>query len=358
MQKTVLDISYANPIVDFVKVKASGISDVIIRTGYLNKTDTHFDAHMQNAIKNKFNIGVYTYIMSKTVAEAKIEAEQTLARLEKYKGFVNYPVFCDMEDERYHNGKFGKVFDKRLCTDIIKTFCNVIRKGGYYSALYINPAWLEQYTYKNELVGKYDIWLAAWTGSDSKPTRYNYNQTMWQWGVSDVDGINGAVDTNMVYVDYPSVIRKNGLNYLKPFKNEIDVNYIMQSFGTAAIRKEPKKSGILISRVAKEKYYPIDKMVISDNKERWLRHAGTKLYSMYIDGAYLFKKVGTYTVKTTTETLNIRNEPSISGRRIITLSKNTKIYVFNDYSIKADNYTWVKVLINNDIGYVASEFLK
>ena len=194
MQKTVLDISYANPAVDFAKVKATGISDVIIRTGYLGKTDTYFEKHIQGAIKNKFNIGVYTYIMSKTVDDARIEAEQTIQRLAKYKGYVNYPVFCDMEDERYHNGSFGKVFDRRLCTDIIKTFCDTIRKGGYYPALYINPAWLENYVYKSELIGKYDIWLAAWTGSSSKPTRFNYNQTMWQWGTSIVNGIMGDVD--------------------------------------------------------------------------------------------------------------------------------------------------------------------
>ena len=360
MQKTVLDISYANPSVDFARVKATGISDVIIRTGYLGKTDTYFEKHIQGAIKNKFNIGVYTYIMSKTVDDARIEAEQTIQRLAKYKGYVNYPVFCDMEDERYHNGGFGKVFDKRLCTDIIKTFCDTIRKGGYYPALYINPAWLENYVYKSELVGKYDIWLAAWTGSPSKPTRFNYNQTMWQWGTSIVNGIMGNVDTNLVYVDYPAVVKKSGLNFLPQSVTPkiTPINNVMKSLGTAAIRTAPSKSGGIKGRVAKGGYYAFDEMITLPNGEVWLRHFGTKLCSMLIDGQTLFSTTTTYSIKYTNNTLNVRSKPSLSGDKMTVLKQGEKVLVFDGYSTKQDGYTWVKILVGDKVGYVASKYLK
>ena len=360
MQKTVLDISYANPSVDFAKVKATGISDVIIRTGYLGKTDTHFESHIQGAIKNGFNIGVYTYIMSKTVDDARIEAEQTIQRLAKYKGYVNYPVFCDMEDERYHNGGFGKVFDRRLCTDIIKTFCDTIRKGGYYPALYINPAWLENYTYKTELVGKYDIWLAAWTGSSSKSTRFNYNQTMWQWGTSIVNGIMGDVDTNLVYIDYPAIIKKSGLNFLPQSVTPkiTPINNIMKSLGTAAIRTAPSKSGDIKGRVAKGGYYAFDEMITLPNGEVWLRHFGTKLCSMLIDGQTLFSNTTTYSVKFTSNALNVRSKPSLEGNKMTVLKQGEKVLVFDGYSTKQDGYTWVKILVGDKVGYVASKYLK
>lgn len=363
MQKTVLDISYANSIIDFAKVKASGISDVIIRTGYLNKTDTHFDKHMQGAIKNGFNIGVYTYIMSKTVSEAKLEAEQTITRLKRYKGYINYPVYCDMEDERYLNGGFGKAFDKRLCTDIIKTFCDTIRKSGYYSALYINPAWLEQYTYKNELVGKYDIWLAAWTNNIKIPTRYNYNQTMWQWGTSNINGINGEVDTNLVYVDYPTIIKKSRLNYLSPpvttTVKTTPVTYIMKSLGTAAIRKEPRKTGELTRRVIRDKYYLVDAVIRNENDELWLKHFGKKLYSMNKDGNYLFTKADTYSIRNViAKELNVRKNPVTTAPKITVLKNGDTVYVFDNYKKNADEYEWVKILINGEIGYVAKKYLK
>lgn len=360
MQKTVLDISYANPSVDFAKVKATGISDVIIRTGYLGKTDTHFDTHIQGAIKNGFNIGVYTYIMSKTVDDARIEAEQTIQRLAKYKGYINYPVFCDMEDERYHNGSFGKVFDRRLCTDIIKTFCDTIKKGGYYPALYINPAWLENYVYKSELIGKYDIWLAAWTGSSSKPTRFNYNQTMWQWGTSIVNGIMGDVDTNLVYVDYPAIVKKSGLNFLPQSVTPkiTPINNVMKSLGTAAIRTAPSKSGGIKGRVAKGGYYAFDEMITLPNGEVWLRHFDTKLCSMLIDGQTLFSNITTYSIKYTNNTLNVRSKPSLEGNKMTVLKQGEKVLVFDGYSTKQDGYTWVKILVGDKVGYVASKYLK
>ena len=53
------------------------------------------------------------------------------------------------------------------------------------------------------------------------------------------------------------------------------VRYIMKSLGTAAIRKEPRKTGTLIKRVAKGKYYPVDATVVNENKETWLKHTET-----------------------------------------------------------------------------------
>lgn len=358
MQKTVLDISYANPTVDFAKVKAAGISDVIIRTGYFNKTDTHFDKHIQNAIRNGFNIGVYTYIMSRTVSDAQIEAEQTIARLAKYKGHINYPVYCDMEDTKYYSPQYNN----RLRTDIIKTFCDTIRKGGYYPAIYINPAWLEQYTYKTELLGKYDIWLAAWTNSADIPTRYNYNQTMWQWGTSKVFGVNGEVDTNLVYVDYPNIIKKSGLNYLTipiPTFTKKSVKYIMKSLGSAAIRKEPRKTGALIKRVIKGKYYLIDAIVRNQNNELWLKHIGVDHYSMNKDFDYLFIRSDTYSIKKVKPLeLNVREKPTTSATKMTVLRSGDAVYVFDNYSKKADGYDWAKILINGKVGYVAKQYLK
>lgn len=207
----VIDISYAQPEVNFEEIKKEGIEAVIIRTGYFNKTDTMFKSHIEGAIAAGLDIGVYTYIMANNTAQAALEAQQTVQRLSKYKGHINYPVFCDMESEKYYN---TAKFSVNLRTDIIKTFCSVINAEGYYPAVYINPAWLENWVDKNEIVGKYDIWLAAWTYSPDASTRYNYGQTMWQWGTQRISGIKSTVDSNLCYIDYPELIKSKGKNFL------------------------------------------------------------------------------------------------------------------------------------------------
>ena len=207
----VIDISYVQQDVDFEKVKAQGVKAVIIRTGYLGKTDTMFHSHMKGAIAAGLDIGVYTYMIADNTAEAVLEAQQTISRLEEYKGYVTYPVFCDMEHSKYYN---NYVYNRALRTDMIEAFCNTISGAGYYTGVYINPSWLEEWTEKSGIVGIYDIWLAAWTDSPDKPTRYDYGQTMWQWGTETLDGIKGSVDGDICYVDYPEIIRAAGKNFL------------------------------------------------------------------------------------------------------------------------------------------------
>lgn len=207
----VIDISYAQQEVEFDKLKDDGVGAVIIRTGYLGKTDIMFRSHMENAIKAGMDIGVYTYMVSENTEQAEKEAYETVKRIEEYRGYINYPVFCDMEHSKYYD---TVRYNKKKRTDMIETFCKTVDGRRYYPGVYINPAWLEQWTDKKRILGKYDIWLAAWTDSPDKPTKYDYGQRMWQWGTGRADGINGAVDCNLCYVDYPTVIRKAARNFL------------------------------------------------------------------------------------------------------------------------------------------------
>lgn len=207
----VIDISYVQQKVDFAKVKAAGYDAVIIRTGYLGKTDTMFHSHMAGAIAAGLSIGVYTYLIAENSAQAALEAQQTITRLARYKGHINYPVFCDMEHSKYYN---KNRYSRKSRTDMIEAFCSTVAGGGYYPAVYINPSWLEEWTEKERILGKYDIWLAAWTENPDVLTRYDYGHTMWQWGAGKVDGIAGKADGNLCYVNYPEIIRNSGKNFL------------------------------------------------------------------------------------------------------------------------------------------------
>lgn len=357
MKIKAIDISYAQKNVDFIKVKKSGVKAVMVRTGYLNKTDTEFHNHMKGAIKAGLDIGVYTYIMSDTIAQAKLEAQQTVERLKNYRGHVNYPVFCDMESEKYYK---KEKYSNHLRTDIIKAFCEEIKKAGYYAALYINPAWLDDWTYKAELIGTYDIWLAAWTEDPNKATKYDYGQTMWQWGKGPVNGINGDVDGDFVYTDYPEKIRSLGKNFLiSGIVTKKTAHDIVKSYGNAAVRTSPQKlSDNIIKRCEKstdkkDVLYAVDANITVDGV-KWISHSGEIGYSMLMDGPFLFKKVGSYTEHTTTTKINVRSAPKIAPGNILgQLEKGDLVYAMGE----AEN-GWFPCVYNNRKAYVSAQYIK
>lgn len=233
-----IDISTWQKNINFTAVKQSGISAVIIRNGYLGTTDSEFHSHMKKALQAGIDTGTYTFIMSENVEQAKKEAQKTIQRLEPYKGKLTYPVFADMEAEKYMTSRF----DKASRTKILLAFIGEIEKAGYYPAVYINPAWLESYVDKKQIIGRYDIWLAAWTDNPNKPTKYQYGQTMWQWGTANVNGISGKVDSDLVYCDYPQKIRSQKKNFLPQYQT-VALAY------DAAVRSQPtadsKRVGLL-----------------------------------------------------------------------------------------------------------------
>ena len=119
---------------------------------------------------------------------------------------------------------------KRTLTDICKAFCETLEKAGYYVVIYTNPNWLENYLYKDELLSKYDLWIAEWY--EDKPS---YLCGLWQFSdKGSVYGIDGDVDMNFSYKNYPEIIKLKGLNSFGTKENnfnssitagEIMVNY-------------------------------------------------------------------------------------------------------------------------------------
>lgn len=136
------------------------------------------------------------------------------------------------------------------------------------------------------------------------------------------------------------------------------INNIMKSLGMAAMRTAPSKNASYTKRVVKGGYYAFDKKIELSNGEIWLKHYGQNLYSMLIDGQTLFSNTTTYSVKFTSNTLNVRSKPSLEGDKMTVLKQGEKVFVFDGYSTKQDGYTWVKILVGDKVGYVASKYLK
>lgn len=169
--------------------------------------DYCFSPFYADCIGNHIDCGCYYYSKALTVAEAKQEAEYLLKLLDGKK--FTYPIWLDLEDSSQAN------LDKRLLTDIAKTFMDTVQAKGYYVGLYSNKNWLTYKLVTGELIS-YDLWLAEWKDN---PT-YQGNFGMWQKGIVKYDKQKGAgvpgfacdVDLDFAYKDYPSIICNAGLN--------------------------------------------------------------------------------------------------------------------------------------------------
>lgn len=205
-----IDVSKWQGEIDWNKVKADGIKFAMIRLGYGSAdgkscgVDGYFEKNVTNAIKAGVDIGCYFYSYATSVEAAKREAEFVVGVLSKYKGTFTYPISFDLED------KTQAGLGKTTLTNMVIAFGDVIEKAGYWCSLYSNLNWLKNYLDDSKLQ-RFDHWVAQWA---SACTYSNKNVTgMWQnSSTGKVNGINGNVDTDIAYKDYPTVIRSNKKN--------------------------------------------------------------------------------------------------------------------------------------------------
>ncbi len=92
-----------------------------------------------------------------------------------------------------------------------KAFCGALEAAGYFAGIYISRS-SAQTMLTSEVANRYALWLAEY----GSKCNYSGAYGMWQYSSTGrVPGINGNVDCNYCYVDYPSVIKAKGLNGFK-----------------------------------------------------------------------------------------------------------------------------------------------
>lgn len=189
--------------VDFKKIKAAGVKFVMLRAGYgryISQKDPTFEGNYARAKAAGLDVGVYWYSYAQNASEAKAEAETCIEAI-KCKKF-EYPIFFDLEE--------GKQFalGKNVCSAMVEAFCDRLEKAGYFAGLYMSRSPLTQYI-SDSVQKKYTLWVAEY-GS-----KCNYGGSIGIWQNSStwkVAGINGNVDHNYAYVDYPKIIIEGGFN--------------------------------------------------------------------------------------------------------------------------------------------------
>ena len=212
-----IDVSKWNGNINWDKVKSVGINFAIIRECYGKRNPRQVDKKFKDNINGAKSVGIHTsvyhYSYADSVEDAINEARFCLENIEGMK--LEYPVIIDVEDKEQLK------LNNRQRTDIVKAFCSEIEKHGYYAMFYCNLNWLNNYLYKDELLPKYDLWLAQW-GVDAPSVSCG----IWQYSsCGKVEGISGNVDLNISYKNYPEIIKSKGLNGFNKSDNSPNINY-------------------------------------------------------------------------------------------------------------------------------------
>lgn len=212
-----IDVSKWNGNINWEKVKNAGIDFAIIREGYGKKDPKQIDKQFKNNINGAKSVGIYTgvyhYSYADSVDDAINEAQFCLENVQGLK--LEYPIVIDIEDKEQLK------LNNRQRTDIVKAFCGEIEKHGYYAMFYCNANWLRNYLFKDELLPKYDLWLAQW----DVDVPY---VSCGIWQKSDkgcIDGISGNVDLNVAYKNYSEIMKSKGLNGFSKSNNSENRNY-------------------------------------------------------------------------------------------------------------------------------------
>lgn len=210
-----------NTALNWEKVHDAGIDFAFVRVGSRDSSDgsiyldTAADSHIQAALDNDINIGLYIFSQALTEKEAQEEAKFVLKQIDKYDWDVTLPIVIDREKGSYNRLTAGKL-SKTKETAVCQAFADTITKAGYQASVYASYSWINSYINTDSL-DNCGIWIARYnntTTSNSKSgSAYGdvpYDYDFWQYSsVSRVSGYTGNLDANFWYKD--TAIKTTGL---------------------------------------------------------------------------------------------------------------------------------------------------
>ena len=167
--------------------------------------DPTFETNYTNAKAAGLDIGVYYF--TKAMSEAEAEKELAVLRKALQGKELTMPVAVDMEDAML------TVHKPKDLTNLAAYHLEQIEKMGFFAQLYTYTSYANRFLEMERLAGRWDIWLADYTG---KTPKVDFHYCAHQHSSDGfVPGINGPVDLDVTTVNYPKIIKAKGLTRLR-----------------------------------------------------------------------------------------------------------------------------------------------
>ena len=207
-----IDISKWQSQPDFARVKNSSHADfVIMRCGINRSKDVQFERNYSQCKQYGIPVGAYFYSMAMSEAQAIAEAEYCISLL-KGKQF-EYPIYLDIEEAKQL--RLGRA----MVSKIIRAFLQKVEAAGYFVGLYSNRSTMNGLI-DDDIKQRYTIWIADLNMPAVYKGAWDMHQYSW---VGRISGINGNVDMDECRRDFPTEIKRAGLNgFPKPEVYEVN----------------------------------------------------------------------------------------------------------------------------------------
>ena len=397
-----IDISYFQGNIDFKKVKADGIDFIIPRCGYgKSNKDSKFSEYVAGALAAGIEVpGIYHFSYALNEENAREEARQAV----KFAQEAGLPketiIFFDLEyDSVDYAKRYAVNLDKARCIAHTNAFCQEVQSHGYRTGIYANQDYLNR-MYDDATIKKYIFWYANWNGGKTPSVKCAFHQ----WSEKGrVNGINGNVDMDYYYggADAPAKKPMTPEEIEKIAKEVLDGKYgngnerrsklSLAGYDYNAVQKrinelvaELEKAKAEASEPVNEEPKPTPKFTTEemvqkvingeygngDERKQKLEAEGydyRKIQNAVNQALYKPKQVspaksfdrkiaGTYEVTATA--LNCRYIPAVyQPENVVKIFKKGEKVQCYGYFTNA-NGPWYLVKQGNDVGYVASNYLK
>lgn len=225
-----IDVSSHQGIIDWKKVKDSGVNFAFLRIGFRGYgktgnlvTDTQFKSNLKGCIDNNIYMGAYFYATDRNVGEVNATCdfiEEVLKDNNATYSLFALPIVYDFEGYNQKNYRTYGISKEQRTLNCAK-FNERMKAIGFKTMLYGSQGnirttydldklkdwiWCAKYPYVNKAVDDEKYF--------PKIGKYTERVAIWQYSSKGrVNGINGNVDVDNMYID---ILNSNGNPYKVP----------------------------------------------------------------------------------------------------------------------------------------------
>ena len=201
-----IDVAKWQGNINWAKVKKAGVKLAILKVTQKNNTvEPSFERNYAGCKAQNIPVGCYRYVYARTVSEALREA-RSVATVLKGRD-IPCGVWLDMEDQTLLR------CGKSTLAAVIEAERKVLEAAGYTVGIYCNQYWY------NSVLPSHSInlpwWIAKFGSNNGKKQNHpviKSGQVLYAWQYTSkgrVNGIQGAVDLDAVYVAPPGTTKDN-----------------------------------------------------------------------------------------------------------------------------------------------------